>query len=208
MLAGEIEGYRLRKRYIRSDGSLLHVELEVRCVQTPDGGAPYTLATINDVTERRIAELRLTRARDLNAMLSRVNAAVAHAEDERSLLADTCRIAVESGYFGHARAACGSPTGRRRSSRWSSTRRHRRHRPPTKDGPLDDPCAISIATGNAVEWSDLTDVLPRALRARRAGARIPLAGERAAATRRHGRGVAVPVRARARLLRAGCARDA
>ncbi|MCI0437400.1 MAG: PAS domain S-box protein, partial [Gemmatimonadetes bacterium] len=60
LLAGEIEGYRLRKRYVRADGSLLHAELEVRCVQSPDGSARYTLATVNDVTERRVAEMRLT----------------------------------------------------------------------------------------------------------------------------------------------------
>ena len=156
MLAGKIEGYRLRKRYIRADGSLLHAELEVRYVQSPDGSARYTLATINDITERRIAELRLTRARDLNAMLSRVNSAVAHAEDERSLLADTCRIAVESGYFGYARATCGvagadSPT----LAEYPATS--------GKDcaaatEALDDPCAIAISNGNVVEWSDLTDV--------------------------------------------------
>ncbi len=101
------------KRYVRADGSLLHAELEVRCVPSPHGGASYTLATINDVTERRVAEMRLTRARDLNAMLSRVNSAVAHADDERGLLSDTCRIAVESGYFGYARASCTAARCRR-----------------------------------------------------------------------------------------------
>ena len=156
MLAGEIEGYRLRKRYIRADGSLLHSELEVRHVPSPDGSAGYTLATINDVTERRLAEQRLTRGRDLNAMLSRVNSAVAHAEDERGLLADTCRIAVESGYFGYARASCtvaGNdtavqveyPTAQGAAGGMAT-------------GALNDPCAIAIASGNPVEWSDLSDV--------------------------------------------------
>ena len=88
MMAGKIEGYRLRKRYIRADGSLLHADLEVRGVQSPDGSARYTLATIHDITERRVAELKLMRARDLNAMLSRVNSAVAHAEDERDLIGE------------------------------------------------------------------------------------------------------------------------
>ena len=154
MLAGKIEGYRLRKRYIRADGSLLHAELEVRYVQSPDGSARYTLATINDITERRTAELRLTRARDLNAMLSRVNSAVAHAEDERSLLADTCRIAVESGYFGYARATCGiAGAGCRR---WRYRRRPERTAPPRPGAGRSH--AIAISNGNVVEWSDLTDV--------------------------------------------------
>jgi PAS domain S-box-containing protein len=156
MLDGKIEGYRLRKRYIRADGSLLHAELEVRYVQSPDGSARYTLATVNDITERRLAELRLMRARDLNAMLSRVNSAVAHAEDERSLLAETCRIAVESGYFGYARARCAvagadSPTLVEYPSSGGTGCLG-----PTEA--LDDPCAIAMSHGNAVEWRDLTEV--------------------------------------------------
>ncbi len=157
LLAGEIEGYRLRKRYVRADGSLLHAELEVRCVQAPDGSARYTLATVNDITERRVAEMRLTRARDLNAMLSRVNSAVAHAEDERGLLAETCRIAVDSGYFGYARANCSVAADE------AATLVDY----PAVDGfppcelpspALDDPCSIAISNGNLVEWSDLADV--------------------------------------------------
>jgi PAS domain S-box-containing protein len=156
MLDGKIEGYRLRKRYIRADGSLLHAELEVRHVPSPDGSAGYTLATINDITERRLAELRLMRARDLNAMLSRVNSAVAHAEDEQSLLADACRIAVESGYFGYARAKCAvagadGPTLVEYPSSGGTGRIG-----PTEA--LDDPCAIAMSSGNAVEWRDLTGV--------------------------------------------------
>ena len=159
VLAGEIDGYRLLKRYIRADGSVLHAELEVRCVRSPDSSENFTLATINDVTERRTAELRLTRARDLNAMLSRVNAAVAHAEDERSLLADTCRIAVESGYFGHARAACriaGAATDGMAVIEYPEV--EGAGPCPVPASQLDDPCAIAIENGNAVEWSDLADV--------------------------------------------------
>ncbi len=158
LVAGEIEGYRLRKRYVRQDGSLLHAELEVRCVPSPDGGAPYTLATINDVTERRLAEMRLTRARDLNAMLSRVNSTVAHADDERGLLSETCRIAVESGYFGYVRASCAAAGA-------GAAERAVVEYPPLNGDALDtsvaagdDPCALAIANGNLVEWGDLSDV--------------------------------------------------
>ena len=94
------------------------------------------------------------RARDLNAMLSRVNSAVAHAEDEQSLLADAC-IAVESGYFGYARAKCAvaganGPTLVEYPSSGGTVRIG-----PTEA--LDDP-AMAMSSGNAVEWRDLTDV--------------------------------------------------
>jgi PAS domain S-box-containing protein len=154
MLAGQIEGYRLRKRYIRADGSLLYADLEVRSVQSPDRSARYTLAMINDVTERRIAELRVTQARDMNAMLSRVNSAVAHAEDEHDLLAECCRIAVESGYFGYARATC-DVAGR--DGPLAVEYPKAGGCPPPREA-LDDPCALAMSSGNAVEWSDLSEV--------------------------------------------------
>ncbi len=159
MLAGSIDGYQLRKRYVRADGSLLHAELEVRCVRAPDGRAKYTLATVNDVTERRISELRMTRARDLNAMLSRVTSAVAHADDELALLSETCRIAVESGYFGYARAAH-APAGD--GAIGASIVEY----PPTQRSPTcgceapagDDPCVTAVSSGNRIEWSDLSEI--------------------------------------------------
>jgi PAS domain S-box-containing protein len=157
MLAGRIEGYRLRKRYVRADGSPLHAELEVRCVRAPDGTAKYTLATVNDITERRLAELRLTRARDLNAMLSRVNAAVAHADDEMRLLSDTCRIAVESGYFAYARAAY-APGGDGATDPSIVEYPPAEGLPPCGSAPPagDDPCVSAISSGNRIEWSDVS----------------------------------------------------
>ncbi|HEX9773847.1 MAG TPA: PAS domain S-box protein [Steroidobacteraceae bacterium] len=159
VIAGELEGYRMRKRYLRADGGLLHADLEVRCVRSPDGAAKYTLATVHDITEQRLAEQRLTRARDLNAMLSRTNSAVARADDELRLLSDVCRIAVESGYFCYARASF-APGGDAAAAASVVE-----FPPPATASPgasggqdADDPCGVAIATGNRVAWSDLADV--------------------------------------------------
>ena len=154
MLDGKIEGYRPANATSARTAACCMPSLEVRHVPSPDGSAGYTLATINDITERRLAELRL-RARDLNAMLSRINSAVAHAEDERSLLADACRIAVESGYFGYARAKCAvagadGPTLVEYPSSGGTVRIG-----PTEA--LDDPVPSQCRAATP-EWRDLTDV--------------------------------------------------
>jgi PAS domain S-box-containing protein len=99
VLAGETEGYRLDKRFIRGDGQLIHAAIDVRCTRKLDRSVDYFFATIRDVTEDRETRVALQRSRDLYAMLSGMNAAVEHAPCEERLLYETCRIAVESGGF-------------------------------------------------------------------------------------------------------------
>jgi PAS domain S-box-containing protein len=59
MLAGEIEGYSLEKRFLRRDGSVIDTELDVRCMRRPDGSVESVLAMIKDISERRAAEQQL-----------------------------------------------------------------------------------------------------------------------------------------------------
>ena len=51
VLAGEIDGYRLEKRFLRKDGAVVDVDMSVRCQRKPDGGVNYFLALLADVTE-------------------------------------------------------------------------------------------------------------------------------------------------------------
>ena len=56
LLAGEIEGYVLDKRFLRKDGSVVYTNLSVGCVRQPDGRVDYVLAALLDITERKQAE--------------------------------------------------------------------------------------------------------------------------------------------------------
>jgi len=64
VMAGEIEGYRLEKRFLRKDGGVVDVDMSVRCERKPDGSVDYFLALLADVTEAR-------RAAQANALLGR-----------------------------------------------------------------------------------------------------------------------------------------
>jgi PAS domain S-box-containing protein len=65
VLAGEIDGYRLEKRFIRKDGEAVHVDMSVRVIRDDDGAVEYFLALITDVTDRKRAEEALAHSRDL-----------------------------------------------------------------------------------------------------------------------------------------------
>ncbi len=52
VLAGEIDGYRLEKRFVRKDGGVVDVDLGVRCSRAADGTVDHILALLSDVTER------------------------------------------------------------------------------------------------------------------------------------------------------------
>ena len=60
--AGELDSYRLRKRYLHVDGHPVWVELAVGLVRGPDGRPRHVVSQILDVTEQHEAEQRLAAA--------------------------------------------------------------------------------------------------------------------------------------------------
>ncbi len=62
MLSGECDQYRLEKRFIRKDGSVIWTEIIVGCIRKSDVSVDYVVCVIDDITERkRVAqELALT----------------------------------------------------------------------------------------------------------------------------------------------------
>jgi len=59
MLAGEIEGYEIDKRFFRKDGSIIDTHLTVSCFRNPDLSVRFVIASLQDITERRSAEKAL-----------------------------------------------------------------------------------------------------------------------------------------------------
>jgi PAS domain S-box-containing protein len=59
VLNGEIENYNMEKRYIRKDGSLVWIDLTVSLVKTRASEPKYFIAAIEEINERKQAELAL-----------------------------------------------------------------------------------------------------------------------------------------------------
>jgi len=61
---GEIDSYSLEKRWIRRDGQTLHSIVSVRCARRPDGAVDHFVALVQDITERKLGEEVLRRAKE------------------------------------------------------------------------------------------------------------------------------------------------
>jgi len=57
MNAGEISGFKITKRYIRPDKSIVWVDVAIATINTEDKANPYHLCMIEDITEKREAEV-------------------------------------------------------------------------------------------------------------------------------------------------------
>jgi PAS domain S-box-containing protein len=56
VLAGEINGYSMEKRFIRKDGRIIQGIISVKCSRRPDGSVDYFVAMLVDITERKLSE--------------------------------------------------------------------------------------------------------------------------------------------------------
>ncbi len=86
VVRGEAADYRLEKRYIRKDGSVVWVNVNMTVIRDPSGHPIRTIATIEDVTERkRAAEALSEKNRELTETLRQL-------EQSRTML----RMIIES----------------------------------------------------------------------------------------------------------------
>jgi diguanylate cyclase (GGDEF)-like protein/PAS domain S-box-containing protein len=72
-LLGKRDGYRMEKRFLRRDGSIVYGKLEVSAVRDDQGRVTRFFGHIEDITQQREAERRLL---EMNARLSLITAAV------------------------------------------------------------------------------------------------------------------------------------
>jgi PAS domain S-box-containing protein len=61
MMAGDIDGYSLDKRFVRKDGSLVHTTLHVSCMRLPDGKVENVIVQLHDISDQKRAEKTLRR---------------------------------------------------------------------------------------------------------------------------------------------------
>ena len=56
VLAGDIDGYTLDKRWVRKDGRVISTIMSARCVRRTDGTVDYFVGLVQDITERKLDE--------------------------------------------------------------------------------------------------------------------------------------------------------
>lgn len=65
VMAGEIDGYSMEKRYVRKDFTVIDTTISVKCMRRADGSVDYFVALIQDITARKQAEHALRESRSL-----------------------------------------------------------------------------------------------------------------------------------------------
>jgi len=59
LLAGEVDHFNIQDKYIRKDGSILHVDLTISAMRDENGKFVYGIAVAQDITERVEAQKKL-----------------------------------------------------------------------------------------------------------------------------------------------------
>ena len=59
VLSGELDGYKLQKKFIKKDGDVLDIEISVECLRKSNGEVDFFIAVFHDITEEKKAEGKL-----------------------------------------------------------------------------------------------------------------------------------------------------
>ena len=73
LMAGEIEGYDLEKRFVHKGGHAISTHIAVQCVRHPDRSVHYVVALLEDITERKRLEEQLQQFADTDGLTDVVN---------------------------------------------------------------------------------------------------------------------------------------
>jgi len=68
VIRGETNGYKMDKRFIRSDGQIIYATIDVKCIRHEDGTVDYFVATVQDITERKKLEAQLMQAQKMESI--------------------------------------------------------------------------------------------------------------------------------------------
>lgn len=96
---GEIDSFKLEKRYLRKDGSLIWVSLTVAIMRDAKGQPLYDISIVEDVSARKSAEHSTLRLGKMFAALSATNEAILRASSPTELYERVCSAAVTGGQF-------------------------------------------------------------------------------------------------------------
>ncbi len=96
MVRGEIPGFCMEKRFVKKNGDVILTNMTAALIRDQEGYPLYSMAMIEDITDRRQAELEIIRNRDLReAIFNESTDAIFLVNIEPSITLDCNRRAVE-----------------------------------------------------------------------------------------------------------------
>lgn len=101
-LSGEIDSYRMEKRYFHKNGNIIWVHLTVSLVRDNQNQPLFFISQIEDITERKKAERVIVQFNRLYQFTSAINEMMLHAEKKQDIFSEACNIAITHGKFSMA----------------------------------------------------------------------------------------------------------
>ncbi len=96
---GKNAPYDVEYRALAKDGSYRWSHAKGQAVWDESGRATYMAGSVVDITERKIAELKVKRLNRIYAVLSSINSLIVRTQDQDELFKGACEIAVNAGAF-------------------------------------------------------------------------------------------------------------
>jgi PAS domain S-box-containing protein len=97
ILRGESDGYRMEKRLLRKGGAISHATIDVKAVRNDEGGVQLLVAMLQDISERKRAELEVQKLTRYYVALSQMNEMIVRERDSQRVMDEACKIAETSG---------------------------------------------------------------------------------------------------------------
>ena len=94
--SGEIDAYEAEPRFFRKDGGLIHTHVTVSCTRQACGAIDKMLVTVQDVTDRKMAEERILHLNNVLRAIRDVNQLIVREKDPDRLVQEGCRLLVDN----------------------------------------------------------------------------------------------------------------
>lgn len=115
LLANEINGYTMEKRFISRTGKIIPTKLVIRCVRKPNSEVDYVMVMVEDITERKAAEEHINNLAFYDPLTQLANRRLLHMRIEHGidinhrtgnlmavLMMDLDKFKAVNDNFGHA----------------------------------------------------------------------------------------------------------
>jgi PAS domain S-box-containing protein len=103
-LVGELKSGKVKSSYAQyrsytKSGNVIWCDWFNSAIANPNAKGFTIMSLVQDVTEKKVAEIELQKVNRLYAFLTAVNQSLVHLKDEQALLDIICRIAIDTGKF-------------------------------------------------------------------------------------------------------------
>ncbi|MEI7736540.1 MAG: PAS domain S-box protein [Ferruginibacter sp.] len=94
---GEIETFKMEKRYVCHNGSLIWINVNASAIRDVEGQPLFFITQIENITEKKLTELEIQKLNRLYHFISVANESLLRVDNQQELFAQSCKIAVDLG---------------------------------------------------------------------------------------------------------------